>query len=101
MALDQWLDLIAKAGWPVVALIGLAYFLARHVWPFVLKQIEVAQATRQAEMKEFFEAMKEFLEALRRRDAHAEQTQAEVIEVLHKMAGEISVIRSEQLRSRV
>lgn len=88
MSIEHWLDLITKVGWPVVAFVGLAYFLARHVWPFVLKQIEVAQVTRQAEMKEF-------LEALRRRDTLAEQTQKEIIEALHRITSEVALLRSE------
>lgn len=49
--MDKWIDIASKFGIPVGLLLLLGYFLLRHVWPFVTKQIEDSKAERKAEME--------------------------------------------------
>lgn len=80
--MEQWIDVAGKFGIPVVMLALLAYFLARHVWPFVTSQIEDAKVQRKAEVEKF-------VETIRMRDVLMAETQRETMRALNEMTAEI------------
>lgn len=98
MELEKWVELVGKFGLPTVALLALGWMFYRvivqTVWPFFVKQIEVAQAQRQAEMDKFMAAMM-------RRDEMAATAQRETLHALHAMADELRTLRTEVLQQKV
>lgn len=47
VGLKEWVELIARAGLPIVGLLGIVWFLYKAVWPFIMKQVEQAQQSAQ------------------------------------------------------
>jgi len=86
--MEQWIDVASKFGIPVAMLIGLAYFVVRHVWPFVTKQIEDAQSQRKTEIEKF-------VETIRSRDILMAEGQREHLKALEAMTMEIRGLRDE------
>ena len=80
--MEQWIKIAGQFGIPVALLALLAYFLLKHVWPFVTKQIEAAQAERKIEVDKF-------VETIRARDVLMAETQRETVKALESMTAEI------------
>jgi hypothetical protein len=91
MTIDQWVELFSKFGLPVVGLGGAAYFLARHVWPFIKGQIEEAQAARKAEIDKFVDTIRQYNVLLA-------ESQRENLRALDAITKELTAIR-ETMRS--
>lgn len=83
--MNEWIDVAGKFGIPVVMLALLAYFLARHVWPFVTSQIEDAKTQRKAEIEKF-------VDAIRARDVLMAESQREHLKALEAMTAEIRAL---------
>jgi hypothetical protein len=84
--MDQWIEIISKFGIPIAALVGVAYFLLKQVWPFVVAQIEEAQKQRKAEIDKF-------IETVRARDVLLVESQREHISALREITKEITALR--------
>lgn len=54
----DWVQIGSTFGIPVLLLTAIAYFTVRHVWPFVVKQLEVFQEERRQERKAWEEERK-------------------------------------------
>lgn len=67
VAVDStWVDAAIRLGVPTAILVAMGYFILRHVWPFIVKQIEDNKNERITERDRF-------LVALERRDTEFEK----------------------------
>ena len=80
--MEQWIEIAGKFGIPVVMLGMLGYFLLKHVWPFVTRQIEAAQAERKIEVDKF-------VETIRARDVMMAEIQERNLKALEGLASKI------------
>jgi hypothetical protein len=92
LTMDQWLDIASKFGIPVTMLGLLTLFIVRHVWPFVIGQIEDAKAQRKIEVDKF-------MDALRTRDTMMSEAQRGHLKAIEAMTVEIRGLRSEVRKS--
>lgn len=53
---------IRELGLPVAIIAGVAWFVAREVWPFVKQRIETAHTDRLAQQQQFFDTLSKFAE---------------------------------------
>lgn len=74
-------------------MLGLAYFLVRHVWPFVTSQIEDAKSQRKTEIEKF-------VDTIRARDTLMAEGQREHLRALEMMTTEIRALREEVRKNR-
>jgi hypothetical protein len=86
--MDQWIDVASKFGLPVMMLLGAAYFLLKHVWPFVTRQIEEAHAQRKEEIAKF-------VETIRARDVLMAEDRRQHLKALETLTNELRGIRKE------
>lgn len=57
---ENWIDALTRFGLPIVALIALAIFFAKSVWPWMTKQVEDTQRARERDLDGFRNEIKEF-----------------------------------------
>jgi len=86
--MDQWVKIAGQFGIPVALLMLLAYFILRHVWPFVTRQIQDAQTQRAAEIEKFDNT-------IRKRDGLMVQQWQEHLKALDAITGEIRGLRED------
>lgn len=86
--MDQFVDIAGKFGIPVALLGLICWFVARKVWPFVMKQIEEGQTQRKAEIDKFDST-------IRTRDALLVQQWQEHLKALDAITGEVRGLRSD------
>jgi Na+-translocating ferredoxin:NAD+ oxidoreductase RnfG subunit len=89
--MNDWIEFGKNFGVTLLMLAALAYFLMRHVWPFVTKQIEEAHAQRKEEIAKF-------VDTIRARDVLMAEDRREHIRALEAMTHELRSFR-EQLRN--
>jgi hypothetical protein len=91
--MEQWIDIAGKFGIPVALLMLLGYFLLKHVWPFVTKQIEDAKSERKADMEaaksERKEEIGKFMDTLRARDVMIAEISQRHVKALESLTIEI------------
>jgi hypothetical protein len=85
VSLEQIIEAIRDLGVSIATAVGLAYFVYKAVWPFVIKQVEDSKEAREHERGQF-------LAALERRDAEF----AKMVTALNELA-----IAVRQIEARV
>lgn len=89
----EWIQVGQAFGLPVLMLAAIGWFLVKHVWPFVTRQVEDAQRVQTLSRNEFLAALDKiqeahskerlgFLEAMERRDREFERLATSVNRVL-------------------
>lgn len=53
----DWLQIATTLGLPTLFLVAIGVFVAKQVWPFVIKRIEAADARTQAQSEALIKAM--------------------------------------------
>lgn len=51
--MEPWLEIATKFGIPVAGLTAAAWFLGKHVWPWMVEQVEKTQAAREKDLDRF------------------------------------------------
>src|SRR5262245_14471244 len=96
--MDEWIKVAQTFGIASTGLALLAWFVAKKMWPFVVKQIEDAQSRSKALDEKFILVANQFTAAIRARDVLMAESQRETVKALEAMTKEISGLREEVRR---
>ena len=98
--MDQWIKVAQTFGIAGAGLAMLAWFVARKIWPFIIRQIEDAQSRSKALDEKFVMIADKFTDSIRARDVLMAETQRENIRALEAVTIEIRGLREEVRTSR-
>src|SRR5215510_9550400 len=93
--MSEWIKLAQTFGIAVAGLAMLAWFVAKRIWPFIVKQIEDAQSRSKALDEKFILVADQFTAAIRARDVLMAESQRETVKALEAVTKEISGLREE------
>lgn len=97
--MNEWIKLAQTFGIAVAGLVMLAWFVAKRIWPFIVRQIEDAQTRSKTLDDKFVMVADRFTDSIRARDVLMAETQRENIRALEAVTLEIRGLR-EEFRAR-
>jgi len=89
----DWIQIGSTFGIPVLMLIGIAYFTARNVWPFVVKRIEQNDARHQIETDKFLAAVEKLANAQAESSAARDRVQSAQNEAINNLTNAIKALQ--------
>jgi len=78
MDFKEWFEVAGKVAFPILALIAIAWFWQKSMWPFLVKRIERQDADSE-----------KFLAALKQLGETHEETTKEIVQALHALRDEV------------
>lgn len=97
----DFIEILNRYGVPVVALVAIAVFVWKGIWPFLLRHLENTQKLLEdqlaAAQEERRQSMREFMAAIARRDEVAATTGKMNADALNAMTEQIKLLHQERI----